>query len=176
MKQLAHWAIPKLSIGNVKDSEILSAEILNGEPNVTSQRRHGKVKIKFMIIDYRLTVQLNNREVEAEIQVSLSGEYDGVGAFEYWGDKGFDKGNWSWELEGYKIQSAHFTDNEEEIDLEGELFIDLDNEVAEELDSKLDDVFELADGKAEEKEEVSGSAEKFGDEQRDYSAEDFELD
>jgi len=43
---------------------------------------------------FTLAVELTSREAEVEIEVEVEGhwENDGIGAYEYWGHKGYDKG------------------------------------------------------------------------------------
>lgn len=43
---------------------------------------------------FTLTVELTSREAEIEIEVSVESHWEnnGIGAYEYWGAKGFDKG------------------------------------------------------------------------------------
>ncbi len=44
-------------------------------------------------------------EVSAEVEISISNS--GIGSYEYWGAKGFDRGNDYGELESFEITSIH---------------------------------------------------------------------
>lgn len=61
---------------------------------------------------YNLQFTYCGKKYEALIFVQYNVFDDGIGAYEFWGAKYFDKNNWQIEIEGYKILGVYL-DGEE---------------------------------------------------------------
>lgn len=58
-----------------------------------------------MIHDFKVSVDIGNLELSVVGQAIVAVENDGIGAYEYWGAKGFDRGQNSFEITSLYIDS-----------------------------------------------------------------------
>lgn len=54
----------------------------------------------------------NGNEKEIEVEVEVSAYFDGIGPYEYWGSKGYDKGNLCVDIEAIAYDKTGLTEDE----------------------------------------------------------------
>lgn len=64
-----------------------------------------------MTFEYVFSFEIGEREVEATIEVEFSAGYNGIGAYEFWGQRCFDKGEVEIEIESTSLMGAIWLDN-----------------------------------------------------------------
>ena len=62
-----------------------------------------------MVFNHIFCFECGEHEIEVEVEVNLLVSNDGIGAYEYWGQRCFDKGQPTFELESFKVISAYWT-------------------------------------------------------------------
>lgn len=92
--------------------------------------------------DTIIEVELSTREsaVEIAVEIEYNWENDGIGAYEYWGNKEFDKGRNYVSVDEVKWDKAGFTDEEiEEIEIAIDKELESLSEQIEENDCSSDE-------------------------------------
>lgn len=64
---------------------------------------------------YTFTIEISNRELEVTVDVDGRTYSDGIGSYEFWGHKSYDKGNQCVEIDDIRLVEAYWTDNGNEI-------------------------------------------------------------
>lgn len=82
--------------------------------------------------------ELNGRIFSGSVSYEVEWENDGIGAYEYWGAKGFDKGNDYAVVDDYSLDCLYETDengNTNEIDGSDPIFAEVEKAISGLVDS-----------------------------------------
>lgn len=63
-------------------------------------------------MEFILLYEIAEEEKEIEVFVSYSSGYDGIGPYEYWGSKGYDKGNLCIDIDKITYDKTGLTEQE----------------------------------------------------------------
>lgn len=68
-------------------------------------------------MNYSICVSFGGREIEVSVEVETEVSNDGIGVYEYWGARRYDRGTINAAVTGWRVVEAHFTDNDKRIDV-----------------------------------------------------------